>query len=253
MNPSSIAGWLSQLGAAQLRTFFAGTPERVSGWVRILALEGVAQAQVCYGRMLLEGTGLAKNEHDAFAWFMRAASHGNLEACNMAGRCLENGWGIEIDLSLAAAYYHKAADAGFDWAQYNLAHMYLDGKGVERDNYVAFRYYQRAAAQGHARAMNLVGRCCEEGWGTPRDFPAAINWYRRAAEGGYFRGQYNWAVVLLKCGRVEEAASWFERAANSGTAAVRDAVRHIAALPASPQPMAVLMDRLESGRKALSD
>jgi uncharacterized protein len=242
MDSVSIYGCLSQLSAAHLRSLFTGTPQQAAGWVRILALEGVAQAQVCYGRMLLEGTGTAKSKRDAFAWFKRAATQGNLEGCNMAGRCLEHGWGTEIDLNLAAAYYHKAADAGFDWAQYNLGHLYLDGMGVERDNYVAFRYYRSAAAQGHVRAMNLVGRCCEEGWGTPRDLAAAMDWYRRSAEGGYFRGQYNWAAVLLKCGRAEEAAAWFERAANSGTLGVRAAVRQIAALPQSPPSVAALQN-----------
>ena len=252
MDSSSITGWLSQLSTARLRDLFGEGAERASEWVRVLALEGVAQAQVCYGRMLLEGTGRPRNEHDAFTWFKRAASQGDLEACNMVGRCLDQGWGTEINLSLAAAFYHKAADGGDAWAQYNLAHLYLDGMGVERDAYTAFRYYRSAAAQEHARAMNLTGRCCEEGWGTPKDFAAAADWYRRSAEAGYFRGQYNWASVLLKYGRAEEAAPWFERAARSGTPAVREAVLQVAALPTSPEPLAALTERLRSAQEALS-
>ena len=76
----------------------------------------------------------------------------------------------------------------------------------------------------HERAMNLVGRCYEQGWGVARDAGAAADWYRRSAEGGYFRGQYNWATVLLRANRVEEAAIWFECAANGGTVGVRRAV-----------------------------
>jgi TPR repeat protein len=45
--------------------------------------------------------------------------------------------------------------------------------------------------------MNLVGRCYEQGWGIARDAAAAARWYRRSAEAGYFRGQYNWATLLL--------------------------------------------------------
>jgi TPR repeat protein len=145
---------------------------------------------------------------------------------------------------LAAAYYHQAADAGHGWAQYNLGHLYLDGIGVDRDAYEAFRYYIKAAVQNHPRAMNLVGRCYEEGWGTPRDFVAAASWYQRSAEAGYFRGQFNWAGILLKTDRADEAAAWFERAARSGTPAVREAVLQVAALPASPAPMAALAERL---------
>jgi TPR repeat protein len=64
--------------------------------------------------------------------------------------------------------------------------------------------------------MNLVGRCCEQGWGTARDPAAAAGWYQRSAEAGYFRGQYNWATLLLGQRRFDEAAQWFERAANGG-------------------------------------
>jgi TPR repeat protein len=122
--------------------------------------------------------------------------------------------------------------------------LYLDGIGIERDTYKAFGYYIKAAMQNHPRAMNLVGRCYEEGWGTPRDFVAGATWYERSAEAGYFRGQFNWASILLKAHRADEAASWFERAASSGTPAVREAVLQVAALPGSPSPMAALAVRL---------
>ena len=105
-----------------------------------------------------------------------------------------------------------------------MGYLYLDGRGVVQDFDRAFVYYSRAAEQQHERAMNLVGRCCEEGWGTHRDLEAAASWYRRSAEGGYFRGQYNWASILLKEGRWSEAATWFERAAVGGSGVVRQAV-----------------------------
>jgi TPR repeat protein len=84
-----------------------------------------------------------------------------------------------------------------------------------------------SAAQNNERAMNLLGRCCEEGWGTARDPAAAAEWYRRSAQGGYFRGQFNWASVLLRAGRCDEAALWFERAVAGGTPAVREAVAEL--------------------------
>jgi TPR repeat protein len=110
---------------------------------------------------------------------------------------------------------------------YNLGHFYLNGRGVERDFARAYEHYRRAADQGHERAMNLVGRCMEEGWGTGRDLTAAAGWYRRSAEAGYFRGQYNWATILLNMRRAGEAAMWLERAAAGGTAAVRRAVQDL--------------------------
>ena len=103
--------------------------------------------------------------------------------------------------------------------------MYLDGRGVARDPVLAYGWYLKSAEQGHERAMNLVGRCCEEGWGTPRDGAVAQDWYRRSAEAGYFRGQFNWASVLLSAGRGEEAAAWFERAVTDSPSTLRPTMR----------------------------
>jgi TPR repeat protein len=162
----------------------------------------------------------------------------------MMARCLDEGWGIAADPRAAAGHYQRAADAGHAWAQYNLAHLYLDGRGVARDFRRAFAYYLQAARQNHERAMNLAGRCCEQGWGTPPDLGAAADWYRRSALGGYFRGQFNWASMLLSSGRIEEAAAWFERAASAGSAAVRAAVVQIGARSDAPGALRRLAERL---------
>jgi len=160
--------------------------------------------------------------------------------CPQHGRALPRSrLGHAEDPAAAAEHFRRAADAGHAWAQYNLGHMYLDGRGLTRDRKLAYLYYSKAAEQQHDRAMNLVGRCLEEGWGTPRNLDAAADWYRRSAEAGYFRGQYNWAGMLLKAGRFEEAAVWFERAAVGGTAAVRRAVAELIARAGAPRALQV--------------
>jgi TPR repeat protein len=242
----SISALLSQWSPERLQTLFAESPQHAAAGARVLALEGLSQAQVCYGRMLLEGTGTAQNKPEAFVWFMRAATQGDLDALNMVGRCLENGWGTATDPARATSYYDRAAQAGHAWAQYNLGHLYLDGIGVERDLSRAYRCYLMSAEQQHTRAMNLVGRCCEEGWGTSSNFIAAASWYRRSAEGGYFRGQYNWASILLRCEREEEAAVWFERAVRGANPGVRDAVLKVAAASPSGSALAALRARLRN-------
>jgi uncharacterized protein len=220
----SITSLLAQMSGPRLQALFTQEPQRAANWVHAVAADGLPQAQSCYGRMLLEGTGVRKDQSAALVWFRRAASRGDIDAINMVGRCLDNGWGVAADPAAASKEYRRAADAGHPWAQYNLGHLYLDGRGVAQDFDQAFAYYYRAAQQRHERAMNLVGRCCEEGWGTPRNAAAAAAWYRESAERGYFRGQYNWASVLLKVGRVSEAAHWFELAGSGGSTAVRHAV-----------------------------
>ncbi len=226
---SNITSLLTQMSAPRLKALFAQEPQHAAQWVYVAAAEGLPQAQLCYGRMLLEGTGVAKDSNRALAWFQRAVASGDMDAVNMVGRCFDNAWGTAEDPVAAAEHYLRAADAGHGWAQYNLGHLYLDGRGVQRDAGRAFSYYLRAAQQRNERAMSLAGRCCEEGWGTPRDAVAAADWYRRSAEAGYFRGQYNWASVLVGAGRSDEAAVWFERAAMSGPASMRLAVIEAAA------------------------
>jgi len=220
----SITSLLAQMSGPRLKVLFAQGAHGAADWVYAIAAEGLPQAQLCYGRMLLEGNAVPKDVGRALKWFRRASAAGDADAINMVGRCLDNGWGTPEDPAAAAEQYRRAADAGHAWAQYNLGHLYLDGRGVAQDFQLAFACYRRAAGQQHERAMNLVGRCCEEGWGTPRDPAAAADWYRRSAEGGYFRGQFNWASILLKAGRTDEAALWFERAAAGGSAGVRQAV-----------------------------
>jgi TPR repeat protein len=237
---------MSQWSPAHMRGVLSESPQHAAAWARVLALEGMSQAQVCYGRMLLEGTGTIEDKDGAYTWFKRAAEQGDLDGLNMTGRCLENGWGTSTDVSAAADAYRQAADAGHAWAQYNLGHLYLDGIGVAQDFGLAYGYYRRAAEQQHERAMNLVGRCCEEGWGTVRDFTAAAHWYQRSAQSGYFRGEYNWASILLKFGRDGEAVVWFERAARGGTPALRHTVLELAAAWPQSAAMAALAARLRT-------
>jgi len=75
--------------------------------------------------------------------------------------------------------------------------------------------------------------------------PADFEIYTRcSAEGGYFRGQFNWATLLLKAGHVQEAANWLERSANGGNQPVRLAV--LALITTCPhQPLQALANRLQ--------
>jgi TPR repeat protein len=201
--PSTPAAFAA-LTPARRSALLAGEARVAFRCVRMLAEAGIIEAQLRFGRMLLEGRGCDRNEARALAWFMTAARDGDIEAMNMVGRCHENGWGTGADMQAAALWYERAAIRGDAWAQYNFGHLLLDGNGVVQDKSAAFEWYMRAAQQGHARAMNLVARCLEQGWGTARDPRAALAWYRQSSEGGYFRGQYNYATLLLAEGRATE-------------------------------------------------
>jgi TPR repeat protein len=206
------------------RELFSGPQEAAFPWVRMAAEHGLAEAQVRLGRMLLEGTGCRQDKARALAWFLTAARDGNAEAMNMVGRCHENGWGTAPDPATAAIWFTRAAERGDAWAQYNLGHLLLDGSGVPMDHAAALAWYRRAADQGHARAMNLVGRCLEQGWGTSRDLREAEQWYKRSAEGGYFRGQYNYATLLLARGECAAAQHWLGHAQENATPVVAQSI-----------------------------
>jgi TPR repeat protein len=212
---------LQRMNAHELNALLSGDPAEVVRWVELAARHGLAAAQLRLGRMLLAGTGIAKDEAAALGWFKTAARSRDAEAMNMAGRCHENGWGAVKDKAVAAGWYRRSAEAGHDWGEYNYANMLFDGLGIEANLPMAVEWYLKAAAQGHSRAMNQLARCYEEGWGVAKDHAVAADWYRKSAEGGYFRGQYNYATLLSLAAQHEEAADWFGKAAESGNIEIR--------------------------------
>jgi len=241
---------LERMSRGELRALLAGDPANAATWIRSAAEYGVLAAQLLLGRMLLTGHGTVRDEIAALRWFARAAARGDTEALNMLGRCHEMGFGTTIDLAAAANCYRHSAQGGHDWGEYNFGNALFDGRGVACDQHQALYWYLRAACQGHARAMNLAARCLEEGWGCPKNAGEAAYWYRRSAECGYFRGEFNYAAVLLEQGDRAGAAQWFCKAAHDGNqatraailrtlsmstdAALRDVVAHVERLPAAP-------------------
>ena len=225
---------LSRMSHGSLHALLTGDPVEAAVWVRCAAECGVAAAQLRMGRMLLEGSGMGRDERAAFGWFARAADQGDAEAMNMVGRCHENGWGVPIDLQRAAASYRASAQGRHDWGEYNFGNLLFDGRGIARALPQALRWYLRAASQGHGRAMNMVARCLEEGWGCRPDMEEAAYWYHQSALSGYFRGQFNYAVLLAQRGLSEPAADWFWKAAAGGDVPMRRTIAAALATQAHP-------------------
>ncbi len=224
------------MGAAALADLLARPAAEVRPWLEATAGQGIAEAQLRLGGLLLEEAAGERDRKAALGWFLRAARKGHAGAMNMAGRCHENGWGTLPDDAEAAGWYRRSAAAGDDWGAYNYAHMLFDGRGgVAEDRVAAFALYRHAAENGHARAMNLVARCLETGWGVAADPAEAAVWYRRSAEAGYFRAQFNHAAILAQQGRRPEAIAWLEAARAGGDDAMCAQVD--AALASLSRPM----------------
>jgi len=213
---------LDTLSPDDIAARLSGSPEERAAFVRAAAEAGVAEAQAVYGQMLLDGTGVARDEPAALGWFVRAAAQHHLMAINMVGRCYDLGWGTAPDKARAAECYRIAAERGLDWGMYNYATLLALGEGVAEDKPAALDWFGKAAKLGNAKAINFVGSFHEDGWVVPRDMKKAARLYARAAEGGDFRGAFNHARMLGTAGRIEEAIGWLRRAGAGGTPAFID-------------------------------
>jgi len=210
------------LSAEQIATHLSGSPEERAAFIGAAAEAGVAEAQAVFGQMLLDGSGVAKDETAALGWFVRAAAQHHLMAINMVGRCYDLGWGTAPDKARAAECYRIAAERGLDWGMYNYATLLALGEGVAEDKPAALDWFGKAAKLGNAKAINFVGSFHEDGWVVPRDMAKAARLYARAAEGGDFRGAFNHARMLGAAGRIEEAIAWLKRAGATATPAFID-------------------------------
>jgi hypothetical protein len=211
---------LRKMGPDLLRARISESPAQAARWVEAGALNGLIHAQIAWGRMLIEGHGTRLDPAAGLRWFGVAAKAGSAEGINMVGRCHELGWGTPVDFAQAARHYREAAEKGHGWAQFNLATLLLDGRGVPADRGEALRWYVRAARRGNAKAMTMIGRYLELGWDRPARPAAALRWYRHGAQGDDYRGQFDYARLLLeRTGQLEAALPWFARAIDNGVPA----------------------------------
>ncbi len=210
---------LKALSADELAARLSGSPEERAALVRISAEGGLAEAQLVWGQMLLDGRDVAADPRAAFGWFVRAGQQGHALAINMVGRCYDLGWGTAVDKARAADWFKAAADRGLDWGLYNYATALALGEGVPQDRLTALALFEQAAGMGNAKAMNFVGSFHEDGWVVARDLAEAARWYARAAEGGDFRGQFNHARMLADAGRIDEANHWLRKVPETATPA----------------------------------
>lgn len=230
------------LEGAQLRAMLEDSPASAARAILIAAQANMLDAQALLGQILLDGTGIERDQALALVWFQIAARNGHAMAQNMAGRCYEHGWGCEPDAVKAAEHYRLAAEAGLDWGFYNYANLLATGRGVNKDQARALACYRKAAERGHAKSMNLVGRYLEEGLCCERDLAAAHDWYRRSAEGGDFRGQFSHASVLADDGHVDAALVWFKAALELGNLNFLRVSRRTLMLSSHPEVRALAID-----------
>jgi TPR repeat protein len=193
--------------------------DRVGTW-KEAAERGSAAGQVLFGKALLLGAGVEKNEKEAFKWFRRAADQSDARGQTGLGYMYEYGLGVSQNNTEAFIWVRKAAEQGFADAQHQLGDMYELGKGVTKNQAEALKWFRKAADQGDARGQASLGYKYFWGDGVAKDEAEAFRWYRKAAEQGYPDGQY-FLGLHYHGGRgvtkdEAEAVRWYRKAADQG-------------------------------------
>ena len=210
---------------------------------REAADQGDAEAQAKLGYAYYHGSGVVKDEIEAYAYLNLVRMTDENVSRNLAilekdmspdqiaaGQKRTKELQKEIAAKLATKYAEfeafegcKAkAEKGDRVAQFSLGVCYRDGAGVAKDETQAVSWYHKAAEQGDAKAQYILGVCYENGAGVAKDEVQAISWYRKAADQGLALAQYNLGVCYrIGTGVAKdavEAVAWFRKAAEKGDA-----------------------------------
>eukprot|EP00002_Diphylleia_rotans_P013125 TRINITY_DN2556_c0_g1_i15.p1 TRINITY_DN2556_c0_g1~~TRINITY_DN2556_c0_g1_i15.p1 ORF type:complete len:851 (-),score=194.36 TRINITY_DN2556_c0_g1_i15:123-2675(-) len=125
-----------------------------------------------------------KDYHQAFRYFLAAATLNHARAQCMLGTILYEGLAHPINDEFALKWIRRAAESGDVEAQYTLGRMAYHGHGQEKSDSVAFRYLTKAAAHKHAKALRYLAYCHEEGRGTSVNTLAFYRILTEAANAG---------------------------------------------------------------------
>jgi uncharacterized protein len=100
---------------------------------RTAAEQGHADSQFNVALMYEKGIGVAKDEKEAVAWYVKSAAQGNSNAQFNLGVMYENGRGTAVDFAKANEWYRKASVQGDALAIGNLGMLYVRGQGVKEN------------------------------------------------------------------------------------------------------------------------
>ena len=101
-----------------------------------------------------------------------------------------DGTGVNKNNAEAFRLFTLAANQDHVRAQTRLADMYmnnrvpLDNNNNNNNQQLGVEWYKKAASQGSISAMTSLAPCLESGTGIDRNLEEAIEWYEKAASGG---------------------------------------------------------------------
>ena len=151
---------------------------------KLLAKQGVVDAQYNLGWMYDYGKGVKKYYKNAVKWYQLAADQGHAGSQYKLALMYQKGRGVTRDYGVAVKLYEKAVKQGHTEAHYNLGSMYVDGKGVSKDYKTARKWFQLAAEQGSPDARSNLGDMYQHGYGVIQDYRLAHMWLNISASQG---------------------------------------------------------------------
>ncbi|KAF9349649.1 hypothetical protein BGX26_012076 [Mortierella sp. AD094] len=157
-------------------------------------------------------------------YFLKAASHGYVEAQHKLGYMHRHGQGIPQGYSKAAEWFMLAAYQKCPESQCELGDLYYGGQGVAQSYSMAMSWYFKAAEQWYAVAQYNLGSMHFDGKPGPKESEKAIYWYQKADGQGYAEAQYKLGIIYMYVSNSwtsecrSKAFEWFIQAAFQGCA-----------------------------------
>lgn len=188
-------------------------------WFRKAAEQGHAEAQREYAAFLI-----ANDEPKlGFKWAEKAAKQGLAEAQHLLGQIYEEGSGIKKDEMEAFAWFRKAAEQDYALAQVEVGMAYQSGlKDIKKDTIAAYKWFRKAAEQNNPKGLSALGEAYLWGFGVKKNEKEAIKWFSKAAEQGEPHAQYTLSYMIdQELGMQKDAIEsfkWCLKSAEQGNA-----------------------------------
>lgn len=200
---------------------FPRNPDLGLSYLRFGVEKDNAESLKLFGRYLLQGEIIDKNEAEAIDILNNAATKTKNAAVKLelAEILLSNqsfdinsNANNNINYPLVKQLYKDAADYGdldgmTKYGQFCLKSKSNHFGAIEPDYAEACAYFKKAAGRGNTEAMIRYGKFFEKGVpDIPIDLQSAKNWYKKSCEGGNLGGfaEYGFALITSKYGDTDE-------------------------------------------------
>lgn len=201
--------------------------------LEILAGEDNAKAAYRLGWVYRDGKYLPEDKQRQYAWFLRAAELGHIQASIIVGDLLVDGLGDKPNYQEAFKHYKKAADNGDALGLSRLAYMIDRGYGGKAGRVEAVHLIKSSADKGFAYSESLMGQFHLRGeYGFPRDEVKSANWFSLSAQHGDASGERYFGLVheqglgSYKI-NLEEAVKWYRKAMDHGDKEAEESLQRL--------------------------